>query len=332
MKSGRQNVNIKALAERCGVSIGSVDRALHNRPGINALTRKRIIDKAKELRYRPNLPARSLVMGTTKTVGIVVFDLVHAFFSQLVTAAISRLRQEGYFASVAVSEKERAEERKCLEQMSSLDVDGIIVFPMNKGREFDAFLKGLHKPIVTVGNLVSQSWPYVGVDYEKASFDAVAYIASRGYRRIVYLCPPLATRGEENRYAVEMRAAGYARAMRTIPGLDKPKVISGPGYLAHIDRLEFGTASKTAILCSSDIYALKILTYLTKKGIRIPEDVGLMGFDNIDTLQYVHPTLATVDCLISEIGSRAAECLLKELSGEYLSPVIGHRIIAGETL
>jgi LacI family transcriptional regulator len=325
-------ITTKTLARMCGVSVGSVDRALHNRPGISEQTKAKILKTAEAVGYRPHLPARSLVTGKTNTVGIIVFDLSHTYFSQVVTACISRLTDAGYFAYVAVSNQHTDEERRCLDNMASLGVDGIIVLPINKGTDFHQFVKSLNRPIVTIGNFLSRDWPFVSVDYESACFDAVEFLAMRGYRRIVHLSPPLARNREINAYAVERRAEGYRRAIRSLSGLEAPEIITGSRYLDQLDELRLSANNATAILCSSDVYALRALTYLTKKGARIPGDLGLMGFDNIETLEYIHPSLATVDCSIRETGSRAAECLLSEFAGEYVSPILPHTIIEGETV
>ena len=275
---------------------------------------------------------RSLVTGRTHTIGVVVFDLQHPFSAQLVTSVLTRLRNAGYFSSVTVSSGDPDEETRCLEQMSSLNVDGIIMVPINKGRKFDEYLKSLGRPIVTVVNSVSKSWPYVGVDYRKASKDAVAHAAARGYRRILCLFPYYPRSRSENSHAITMLVKGYQKAISQIEGLAEPMIISGNDYIEKIDKLRFGKRQRTAILCSNDSLALELLTYLSNKGLSIPEDVGLMGFDNIEMLRHVHPPLATIDCSIEEIGKRAAECLLSEFKGEYLSPVVRHRIIPGEKL
>ena len=332
MKQTEGRISVKTLAKLCGVSIGSVDRALHNRSGISAQTRKKILDKAQELGYRPNLPARSLVTGKTHTIGVVVFDLLHPFSAQLVTAIITRLREDDYFSSVTVSGGDRDEERRCLEQLTGQNVDGVILIPINKGRKFNEYLAGLNRPIVTVVNSLSKSWPHVGVDYMRASSDAVEYVASRCYKRIVYLCPYYPRKRSENSHAIAMLVRGYETALARIGNLHDPILISGDDYIKEIGELRFSRRARTAILCSNDSLALEVLTFLSNQGVRTPDDVGVMGFDNIAMLRYVHPPLATIDCAIEEIGTRSAECLLGSFNGEYCSPIVEHQIIPGETL
>jgi LacI family transcriptional regulator len=331
-KAKSVHVNIKTLAQMCGVSIGSVHRALHDRYGVSPKTKAKILEAAAVAGYRPNFAARSLATGRTKTIGIIVFDLAHEFFSQVITAIMARLSPEGCHAAIAISNRDAEEEKKCLEIMAGQNVEGIVLLSVHRGNEFDQYLKGIGRPIVTFGNLVSSRWPYIGVDYEKATSDAVFYAFSKGYRRIVFLCPPLKQNTRENTYALEARAAGYRKAVKQLTGVESYSLITGPDYLDAIDKLLSRGSEKTAILCSSDSYALKLLLHFNKHGVRVPTDVGLMGFDNLEILQYIQPSLATVDCSISEMGMRLAEFFLPGSGKKQMVHFIQHVIIPGGTL
>ena len=313
------------------MSVGSVDRALHNRPGISEQTKDKILRIARELRYQPNLPARSLVTGRTKTVGIVVFDLAHSYFSEVVTACISRLSTAGYFAYVAISNQDSEEELRCIDRMASLGVDGILIVPVNKGAAFQERLGNLNIPVISIGNRINATWPCISVDYARASEDAVDFLADRGYRRVIYLCPPLERAESVNASAVVSRAEGYRRAVQNHPELAPARIITGSDYMAEIKKLVIPTEVRTALLCTSDVFALKVYSYFSHNGISIPGDIGLMGFDNIGILQYFHPDLTTVDCSINETGIRSAECLLARFDGIDISPSLPHRVVVGET-
>lgn len=323
-------MTIKDIAAKCGVSIGSVDRALHNRKGINTETRELILETARSLGYVPNLAARGLVTGKTMVIGLIVFDLAHAYFAELVTAAISRLSERGYFAHVTVSDKDPERERLSIRQMSSLGVDGLLLTPIGVGPWFDSLLATLNRPVVTVANYIGERWPYVGIDYARATEDAVEFLVRQGYGRIIFLSPPLRGSTGVNTYAIDRRLAGFKSAMDSHPTVDAP-IIDGPQYLDRIERLDLA-AARTAVLCSSDVYALKVLTFFTSKGVRVPDDVGIMGFDNIGTLAHVHPALATVDTSIESIGIEAADTLLDSIRGQSVSKILPHRIIPGETV
>jgi LacI family transcriptional regulator len=327
-------VTTKVIAEICGVSVGSVDRALHGRPGINDQTRERILRTSRELGYTPHLLARGLVTGRSDTVGVILFDLAHQFFSELATSLIAGLRAAGRVAYVALTDKDPAQERAWLETLANLGVDGIVLVPIGRGDDFERLLSGIGVPVVTVANDLDGGIPHVGIDNRCAMAEAVAHIASRGYRRIVYLSPPLSEPPALNRRALEERLAGYEIGLRAAGlGAGAPVISSHP-YLDVVADAVRASSERTAVLCSSDMYALKVLTHFRGLGIRVPEDAGLMGFDNIETLRYVVPPLATVDYRIEEIGRRTVERLMAAIEGRPApSPgPVPHRIIAGETL
>jgi len=125
-------VTMEMIAEICGTSRGTVDRALHGRKGINPKTREKILKVANELGYHPHLIARSLVKERTKTIGMIVFDLYNRFFAQIVNAAEEKARELGYSLYLTLTNKSLEEERRCIERLVGWRVDGIILSPVNK--------------------------------------------------------------------------------------------------------------------------------------------------------------------------------------------------------
>jgi LacI family transcriptional regulator len=326
-------ITSKELARICGVSIGTVDRALNNRPEISQKTRERILRVSRDLGYRPHLVARSLKTGRTMTLGIVVFDLDNRFFAQLVNAVERAARDSSYFVYLTHSHHDLAQEQDCLEHLSGLNVDGILIVPTNKGAEFVRFIKGLHSPVVTIGNRLSQAVPFVGIQDREAMRRAVILTAEKGYRRIVYVSPPLSYKGKENIYEVEERLEGMREAARElgIPTvIVKEKSFKAPLQDAFVRR-----DLRTAIMCSSDIYALQCLELVRSWGMRVPEDVGLIGFDDIDILKYVRPALTTISYPIREMAAQAFALLKRLMEGEkgvVSPPLIESRIVERESL
>ncbi|MEJ9319135.1 LacI family DNA-binding transcriptional regulator, partial [Halalkalibacterium halodurans] len=155
-------VTIKDIATICGVSAGTVDRALNNRTGISEKTREKILKTAKELNYRPDYTARSLVMGKTMTIGVVLFDLYNRSFAQLLNAIELKARELGYFIYITLSDKNPENELNCIEHLVNRKVDGIILFTVNKGEQFEANLSKWGIPIITIFNYVSEKWEYIG--------------------------------------------------------------------------------------------------------------------------------------------------------------------------
>ncbi|MCC3376145.1 LacI family DNA-binding transcriptional regulator [Cohnella sp. REN36] len=321
------------IAEICGVSRGTVDRALNNRPGINPETKEKILQVAEQLGYRPHFLAQSLVKGSTRSIGAVLFDINNRLFPQLVNAIETRASELGYFLYLTLTNKDPEKEKDCLQHLVDRKVDGVLLLSVNKGEAFERFLGKLGVPVVTFGNLVSDDIPYVWVDDRAAIRDAVRHLAAQGYEEIIYLSPPMALAGKTNLYAVEQRYLGFEEAIAETPGL-LTDIVLHKGYLEEIDALLQRGDKKKVILCTSDKYALKVLLHLKQKGIRIPQDVGLMGFDNIDTLAYISPALSTIAYSSDDVGTRAVDLLIDRIAERDvpMRTTIPHRIIQGESI
>ena len=326
-------VTIKQIAGICGLSIGTVDRALHGRPGINDETRQRVLEVAKQLGYRPHLLARSLVTGSTMSLGVIVPTLKNPFFSELVEVIQIRARAAGYHLYMMLSEFDVEEEEKSLERARALNADGIIIMPVNRGRAFHAYMKSLATPIVTISNRVSQQLSWVGIDDRAAQRDAVRFVISRGWKHIVFV-----TQEKDPRlkalpfYSDEQRVLGYRDALREADGL-AATVVTDSAMVREIAADGLRDQPRTCIVCSCDAVALEVMSALKGRGIRIPEEVGLMGFDNVDELKYITPRLATVSSPIQRIGEEALAVMLEALhSAGTTDRVLEHRVIEGETV
>ncbi|UQZ86107.1 Catabolite control protein A [Paenibacillus konkukensis] len=328
-------VTIKEIAVICGVSPGTVDRALNDRPGISEKTKAKIIEVARQLNYQPDYMARSLAKGRTMTIGVVLFDLYNRSFAQLMNSIEAECRRQGYFVDLVLTNKDPDNEKKCIEHLLHRKVDGIIIFAINYGEAFDHYLKSLNVPVVTVCNRVSGDWSYIGIDDRKAMKEAVQYICGKGYERFVYVCPPLSYRGKTNIFTQEERFAGCLEGLKECGIHEPPVIVTDKDYVGAIGRMSFGDGEpRTAIVCSCDIYALEVMNHLKGRGLRIPEDVGLMGFDNIDVLKYVTPALTTVEYDVEQFGLQAVRCAVEQIEQGSAAPVplLPYRIIAGASI
>jgi LacI family transcriptional regulator len=326
-------VTTKEIAQLCGVSIGTVDRALNNRTGINRETRERIIAVANQLGYRPHLPARSLVTGYTMTIGVVVLNLRNPFFSQLVEVIERKAGEAGYHVYLMLSEFSKEEEEEALNCLRSLNVDGIIICPVNRGNSFTAFLRRLATPVLTVSNRVSKSWPWVGIDERSAVRESVGLVISRGYERIIYITQSRAPGLVQLLYVDEQRIQGYRDALREAGPHFSPEVLTAVDSYQLIEKKDDLLKRRTCLVCTCDEVALEVLNALKAHGLRVPEEVGLTGFDNLDILKYISPMLTTVSYPIERMGEAAFDSLLAEITGKPKgSCILSHSLIPGETV
>lgn len=326
-------VNIKEIAQICGVSMGTVDRALNDRAGINAATRERVLAVAKQLGYRPHLLARSLVTGSTMTIGIIVSNLTNPFFSEIVEVIQKKARDAGYHIFLMLNDFCLQEEEDSLDRLRGLNVDGIIMTPVNRGNSFVSYLKRLSTPVVTVSNKISKNWPWVGIDERAAVRDAVRLVISRGYERILFVVQSREEGKVQSLYVDEQRVQGYKDALMEAEFPTAPEICMDKDLYRMIAEARGLRERKTCIVCSCDALALDALEELKKSGISVPADVGLTGFDNLSELRYITPHLSTVAYPIQKMGEAAFEILLDQISGKPPASVtLAHTVIEGQTL
>ena len=227
------------------------------------------------------------------TLGVILFDVRNPYFAQLMNAIEVQARKLGYTVFPIFTHNDPQIERKALDHFKTRQVDGIIMFSVQIGHEFERDLLDLKIPVVTTGNRISGHWTYVGIDERESMKDAVKYVVNQGYEEMIYICPPLARRGEVNLYTLEERLAGCREGLLEMEKKE-PFVIMESDYIKVISQMDLESRPKKAIICPADIYALEVLNYCKKNNIRIPNQVGLMGFDDIDMSEIYSPRLNTV--------------------------------------
>lgn len=311
-----------------------MDRALHNRPGISPKTRQKILETAARLGYRADQRARSLVKGRTMTLGLVLPDLDRRLFTEIAGSVEGNARQRGYLIYMTLTRWDPDEEFICVERLAGMPVDALILFSVREDPLYESYLGGLPMPVVALGNRLPRTFPFVGIDDYAAAGDAVRYILSRGYRRILYLNPPLAWQNSENLYAPRRRFMGCADALRQAGRGVESWIVDTPDYLMKLDMIGFDREQPTAILCSSDLNALEVIYHLASRGVRIPAEAGIMGLEAIDLIGHVRPTLSTVAYPAERLGARAVDLALQRIHGrdDWSDAILGHRIVEGETL
>ncbi|HBQ63615.1 MAG TPA: hypothetical protein DD727_01540 [Clostridiales bacterium] len=314
-----RGINSNHIALACGVSQGTVDRALNNRPGINSETKMRILETARKMGYRPSQLARSLVKGESMTIGLVLFHLKNQFFSQLAEAIEIFAREYGYFTYLTLTHNKYETEKACIDHLYGRRVDGLILCSAVKDPGYAAYLGSLNTPVVAVGNRLPGGFPFVGIDDRAAMRDMVRSIIHRpergGIQRIYYVSPALANADNENIWAQEQRYAGCLEAASEIfPGESKDLQvvpISRSDYLQALEEVDIRKNIYSAVICGSDIHAIEVQRYFLQKGWQIPKDLVVAGFDHIEMLKYLQPSIPSVGYPLSEAGKEAVRVLLE---------------------
>ena len=320
------------IARSCQVSRTTVIRALNNQGRISKETKDRIVKTAEELGYRPDLLARGLVKGKTMYIGVVVFDVKNQYFAQMLSAIEAEAQTRGYCVNITLHGKNREKEIDLIRKLVDYHVDGLILSPVNKGEHFNNFLKSLDTPLIVIGNKVSDEIPFVGIDERRAAKEATDKILDSGYERVVFVCPPLGESREGNNYTHEQRLDGFREAMagRSVEAV----IISSEYYEKEAASILETNDCNTAFFCSGDIYAMDIMKHLKSCGKQAPRDYGIMGFDDIELLEYLSPRLSTIYNSVEEVAKRAVELLFDEMEGRKIAMETyeRYRLVQGETL
>lgn len=328
-------VTVNEIARICGVSRTTVLRALNNQSRVSDKTRRQVLEVARELGYRPNLLARSLNTGRTMTLGIVAINMDSLIFVQTLSAINTEAQRKGYSLNIALHGQSSEAEMQRIRDFTDRRMEGILLSPISKGPEFERFVLSLGIPVVCIGNHVSEKISTVMIDEELATREAVRLIASKGYRRIVFVCPPLAYESQQNICSHIRRKRGLEAETALHPGLSC-QIIASDDYVQQLSPV-LGTLGdvRTAILCSGDIYALNIMRYFKAHKIKTPRDVGIMGFDNISILEYIVPRLTTVSTNVENVAVVAVNELISQIEGDRAVAkkiVLPHKILDMETL
>lgn len=317
----RTRADMDMIAREVGVSKTTVYRALHNKGRIHPQTRERILHVAQELGYRPNLIARSLRVQKTSTIGLVVVGLTGWFYSHILEGIDGVAQSNQYGVLLACSYGFPDKEREIVQMLLDKRVDGLIIAPADpeENREFYEELLALQVPIVLIDRYI----PGLPVDFVATNNELGGYLATRhllklGRRQIVFV-----SNGSRERRATSVvgRFSGYERALaefgigQTIelgPGL--PDILPEEEYAYNaVDHyLSEGGRMDGAFAVNDDV-AYGVIRALQAHGIRVPEDVSVVGFDDQDTSAFIFPPLTTVAQPMREIGQQAATLLLDRI-------------------
>jgi LacI family transcriptional regulator len=308
------NVTMKDIAQELGVSIGTVSKVLRDHPDISPSTRERVRKRIQELNYSPNLSARALVTGRTFTVGLVVPDLVHPFFAEVAAGLSKLLRKSGYSLILSSSDEDVELESRAIAQLLARRVDVLILASCQKDWQFFDEIEKQKIPVVLIDRRPGDGKVnFVGVDDEEIGRIATEHLIEMGCKRIAHIGGPGIS-------TAVGRLRGYRKALEAhgLP-LDGKYVVSrehadeasdDSGHAAMLQLLEL-KPRPDGVFCYNDPSAMGAMLAAIDKGLRIPQDVALIGAGNVHYAKFLRVPLSTIDQQSAEIGTRAAKLALK---------------------
>ena len=305
-------VRMKDVARDLNVSVVTVSKALRDQSDISVATKKRILKRARELNYQPNWIARSLVSGRTHTIGLVVPDLMYSFFAEVAKGLTEKLRPFRYQVVISISEEDPTLEREEVDLLLARRVDGLVLAsaqPPTSPGLFRTIEEGKVPYVLIDRKILGLNANYVGVDDEKIGEMATEHLITCGCRTIAHISgPKIGT-------AVG-RLAGYRLALeRHNRRAQTSLVVRGGseddgGYQA-MRRLLRLQHPPDGVFCFNDPVAAGAVKAVLEAGLRIPQDIALVGVGNVHYSDQLRVPLSTVDQSSAQVGRNAAELLLR---------------------
>jgi LacI family transcriptional regulator len=299
------SVTIRDVAAEAGVSVATVSRVFNEKGPIREETLQRVQDVARRLCYVPHAAARSLSSRSTKTIGVVLPDLHGEFFSEVIRGIDMAARDSGYHVLLSGSHADRDEMRAVVQAVRGR-VDGLII--MSPDLKPSALVADLPVsiPIVLLNSRVA-GLPSITIDNAGGARAMVQHLIGSGHDKIAFLTGPA------NNADAEQRRRGYLAGMsrRGLAPLEiKGNFTEESGYEAAQHFVRLATRA-SAVFAANDAMAIGALAALTEAGVRVPDDVVLVGFDDVPIARFLSPPLTTVKVPIADLGRRGFEAILQ---------------------
>jgi len=322
-----KKITIEEVAKRAGVSKGTVSAVINAKNSVKPATRNHILEIMKELHYRPKGIARNLKNGSQeKSIGIIIKDLNYPFYTSIATGVKKYANSKGYSVLVTSSENEHEYEKKFSHFFSAKDIRGAIIAPIIEGSseiEHLFKLKMINYPFVLLEDVKGIQANVVAIDNIRAIKKAVKYLIESGHTKIVHFAGPAQSSHTQER--IEGFRDAYSE---TTLVFNKDMIIQiGSQYEESYSKtLEYfkNTQRKdypTAIVCFNDQQALAVLAALKELNIRVPDEISIIGNDDIYYAKIYPVPLTTIRAPQEEIGQRAAEILIRNIESSILLPI-----------
>lgn len=326
---------IQDVAVEAGVSKATVSAVINDKSSVSEATRERVLGVMRHLNYRPSGRAHRRLPHRVKSIGLLLKEADNPFYTAIVTSARKRAHAQGYTLLVATSEGDTEAERRIFQLMRAKDVDGLVVNPVfddNADLSPIFELKRRNTPFVLLGEIRGVQASLVDVDNVEATREAAKHLIDNGHEKIIYFGGPSYSIHLEQRLAGVHRAFSESSLIFPAGAVIPTGARLEDGYrvgLEYFSQVE-PAARPTAVLCFNDLVAIGLLRALRELGLGVPEDVSVVGHDDIELLQYLALRLTTVRMPTREMADQAVQLLIREI--EARSPVAPRRIVTKSEL
>lgn len=322
MKTQRATIN--DVARQAGVSKATVSAVINDSASVKGSTRDRVLAAIDVLNYRPSQVTRGGVRRT-KSIGLLIKEIDNPYYAEVVLGARAHANEQGYTLLVASSEGEYDAERRAVELLQAKDVEGLIATPvLDEHADLSHFfeLKRRNFPFVLLEEVRGVPASLVDVDNRDASRRAVEFLIKQGHTRIVHFAGPTYSMHSEERLDGVRRAYSTSHLIFTDDNAVRAGAHLRDGYDAALAcfRKRTGSARPTAVTCYNDLVAIGVCRALQELGLRVPDDVSVIGFDDIPILEYLAVPLTTVRMPKAAMGEVAARMLIRHIESKTVVP------------
>ncbi len=318
----RKRATIKDVAEKAGVSPSTVSRVVGSYGYVKKSTRNKIQRVIVDLDYKPNTLARSMITKSTKTIGVIVTDITNPFFASVIRSIEDVLWESGYTILLANTDENVEREKIVITEIMQRQVDGIILVPSTSKKKSHLDLivnQGI--PLILVDRMVEDlSVDSILVDNEYGAFTAVSHMIQKGHTCIGMVIDNL------NISTNNERLDGYKKAITSSglifdPGLIKSCKFTSKSAFELVSQMLSDSNRPSALFGANNFMTLGILQAIVKADLRIPNDISLVGFDDISWFSSGSQQVSTVSQPVHDIGSIAAKRIISRLNGDYNPPM-----------
>lgn len=317
---------IKDIAQMAGVSKATVSRVINGSKPVSKEIKERVMKVIEDTNFQPSSLARSLSKQETRLIGVIIPDVSNPVFSKIIHGVEKEANKSNYNILLCNSRYDEKQELKYLDILKEKEVDGLIFHGFHSSEKIDERLSSFEKPIVAVGNKSKiGKYPVVLIDNEQAAFEMTEYLIKKGHKHIAMIHGPM-----DDPYAGYQRIRGYRRAIDSY-SIDYNDAYMESGHYKFQDGyhgikgLLERNPNITAVFCANDEMAIGAIKGIVDMGKRVPEDIAVAGFDDIDIAKVFIPSLTTVHQPFEQKGEAAMKAVLSLLNGEDVEMKILHK-------
>ncbi|MEU1411870.1 LacI family DNA-binding transcriptional regulator [Streptomyces sp. NPDC005731] len=327
--------SIESVAAAVGVSPTTVSHALSGKRAVSAATRKRIMDAVEQQNYRPNMVAKGLRSQRTQSVALLLVDIANPYYPAVARAIHDVLAREGYVSFIGNTDGDAATERRLLEEMAARGVDGVVMQPMALSAAQVREVVGPAMPLViTTDEYDDIPADSVLTDDTRGLCEAVDHLVGRQIRELGFIDGPPAVSTDSFRLEA-FRGAVAAAGVEVPDRWIEHAPFDREGGAAAAARLLAGPDRPRALLCANDLIAIGAMQAAHAAGLRVPEDIAIVGFDDIETAALVSPQLTTVVNPAAAVGDACARTILWRMENgpgaPYKQTVLPTRLVVRQS-